>query len=325
MRVVAEAGQTMMASVETAIDQAYRAMHAGAWGYKTQLLTPETIARPDASLYWDDKFGNKDQREAFTRAGLIDYGAWAEVKNACDDFGITFLATPFDLDAVAALDKIGVRHYKIASGDITYQQLIEEVAQTGAEIILSTGASTGPEIDRAVKWCGPLENVTLLACTLSYPTPAHAANLGRIAKLQERFPYLNVGYSDHTSLPDSGMCAAALGSTLNEVHYTLDRSGPDVPDHAMALDPTGLARYVEASNRGALLRGAPNLAPCDEELPARRGARRSICAKHDLPEGHIPTLDDFAYLRPGDGIPPYLADSVAGIPLTRAKKAGEPL
>ena len=125
MRVIAEAGQTMLASVPVAIDQAYRAAHAGAWGYKTQLLKPGAIASPDAPKYWTHGPGD-NQREAFTRAGLLDYGAWREVKWACDDFGIEFLATPFDLDALDALEEIGVNVYKIASGDITFRPLLEK-------------------------------------------------------------------------------------------------------------------------------------------------------------------------------------------------------
>lgn len=323
MRVVAEAGQTMMGDIDLAITQARLAAEAGAWGYKTQLLTPEKIAQPDAHLYWADKFGNRNQREAFTRAGLIDYGAWREVFDACNEFGITFLATPFDLDAVRALAKIGVKHYKIASGDLTYRHLIEACADTGAEVILSTGAAYLHEIDAAIRWCD-LAPITLLACTLSYPTPPEAAHLSRIETLRARYSWLDVGYSDHTSLPDTGLAAAALGSTMNEVHYTLDRNGPDVPDHAMAVDPQVLARYVTASIRGELLRGSPTMQPCPEELAARQGARRSVCAARALPTGHVVTEHDFVFLRPGGRVPPCDAHELVGMVIHAPMTVGQP-
>ena len=310
----------MLASVPVAIDQAYRAHHAGAWGYKTQLLKPGAIASPDAPKYWTHGPGDT-QREAFTHAGLIDYGSWREVKWACDDFGIEFLATPFDLSAVDALEDIGVSYYKIASGDITYRQLIESVAQTLKPIILSTGAAFSSEIERALGWCGRVP-VILLACNLAYPTSPHDANMGRIETLRHVFPQCEVGWSDHVSLASSGLAAGALGSVMNEVHYTLDKHAPDCADNAMALDPAGLAEYVTASNLGEKLRGSTELAPNVSEEPARYGARRSLCAARDIARGVTLTADDLVALRPGDGIPPYLLDQMVGTITKRPIPAG---
>lgn len=311
----------MMASVPVAIDQAYRAHHAGAWGYKTQLLRPEKIASKDAPLYWLHTLGETQQREAFTRAGLMDYGAWQEVKWACDDFGIEFLATPFDLEAVGVLEAMACAYIKIASGDLTYKQLISEVAATGRTLILSTGAAFRDEIARALEWVGD-SPVVLLACNLAYPTEVEDANLARIESLRHQFPQCEVGWSDHTSLASTGLAAAALGSTMNEVHFTLDRQGPDVPDHAMALDPNGLERYVVASEFGESLRGSAELAPNLSELPARKGARRSVCAARDLPEDHEIAAEDLICLRPGDGVPPYNVEQLVGTRTRRPIAAG---
>lgn len=303
-RVIAEMGQCNQGSVNKAIEMAQYAADAGAWAIKTQLLKPETIARADAPKYWHDDFGTADQRAAFTKAGLVDYHAWADVKAACDDFGIKFLATPFDLEAVDVLVGMGCDTLKIASGDITYKQMLQHVREAGVQVILSTGASYLAEIVRAVDMWLDASRVTLLACTLSYPTAADHAHLARIGTLAEEFPGCKVGYSDHTSLSDTAMCAAALGASVIEVHYTLDRNGTDVPDHAMAVDPPMLANYVQAANLGARLRGDWNLKPQLSESAARRGARRSIVTTVDIKAGDIFWEDAVAYLRPGDGLAP---------------------
>lgn len=292
----------MGGQVDLAINMAALAHQAGAFGFKTQLLTPDKIAAPDAPKYWDDPFGTTNQRDAFRLAGLVDYGAWHAVKDACDDIGIVFFATPFDLDAVDALHAMGVQHYKIASGDLTYRDLIVACHQTGGEVILSTGAAYEREIDRALEWA---PDATLLACTLSYPTPLHAAHLARIPHLARLYPGTRIGYSDHTSHPHTALAAATLGADMLEVHYTHDRQADHVPDHQMAVDPAGLATYIEHAHKGALLAGSPNLAPCDEEHRARRGARRSAHATRPLPAGHVLTDGDWVWVRPDGPVEPW--------------------
>lgn len=322
MRVVAEGGQCHGGSVQTAIDMCWHARHAGATAIKFQHLTPETIARADAPKYWTDDFGTTNQRDAFRRAGLIDEHGWQEVAAAAADFGIEFVSTPFDLEAVDELERLGVQRYKIASGDITYQQLVQRVAQTRKPVSLSTGAATLPEIWRAFGWLADCPEVTLLACTLSYPTAAQDAHLGRIETLRKRCGD-PVGYSDHTSMCSTALAAAALGATALEVHYTLDRAGPDVPDHAMAVNPSQLQAYVTAAELGEKLRGSVDVEPCEAEQAARIGARRSVCAARDLAEGHLLSVEDFVFLRPGDGWPPFHVKELVGKRLDHPVAAGE--
>lgn len=321
MKVIAELGQMMNGSVEQAVHMAKAARLAGAHGIKLQLLQPEKIARSDAGLYWRDSLGNKNQREAFTRAGLVDYGEWKEVGGWCTDLGLIWGGTPFDLAAVDAL--VDADFIKIASGDITYEQLLRRVAETGKQVVLSTGASRVDEIDRALRWLDGCD-VVLLACTLSYPTPADAAHLARIPELRKFFGR-KTGYSDHTSMPETAMCAAALGAEVLEVHFTLDNDAPDVPDHRIAVNPERLKAYVEAAELGATLRGSGDLEPVDEELSARIGARRSLCAVRDLPRGHVLTEADVIALRPGDGLPPFVLSEVVGKRLSAARAEGEPI
>ncbi len=325
VHVVAEAGQCMEGDVNLAIGMARRARDAGCWGFKVQLLQPHKIAHPDAPKYWDDTLPTQTQAEAFKYAGIVDYAAWLPVKLACDHMGIEFFATPFDLEAVEALERIGVRHYKIASGDITYRQLIETVASTGKHVIISTGAANLGEIEAAVQWVGRHAPITLLACTLSYPTMDDDANLARITTLRRQFPRCAVGYSDHTLGTRTALAAAALGATMLEKHYTVRKQTSHVPDDAMALRPHEMRKYVEYAQEGAILRGHGRLEPDESELPAWRNARRSIYAARDLKTGHTLADEDVVFLRPGGHISPASWPKLRGMRLTGPVCAGEPL
>lgn len=290
----------MEGSIERAMEMARSAREVGCWGFKVQLLKPETIAAPDAAKYWDDDFGTKDQREAFAAAGLIDYGAWAEAAQECRRIGLRFVATPFDLEAVEVLAPY-VDVYKIASGDITFRRLIDAVADKGKPVLLSTGASEADEIGRAYELLESAGCPTvLLACSLVYPCPAEDANLARIKHLQS-LSGGQVGYSDHTKDCLTSLAAAACGAVVCEKHYTYygaAEHGGQVADHDMALTPRLMEVYVDYAHRGARLRGEPELRMTSSERRAGMGARRAVRAARDLPAETILTEGDLIELRP---------------------------
>lgn len=307
-RVLAEAGQCMEGSVGRALQMVSDAADAGAWGIKVQLLRPETIATADAPKYWDDDLGTATQREAFTAAGLIDYDRWRPVRNAARLCRMAFVATPFDLAAVEALESIDVDAYKIASGDLLYAPLLDAVVDTGRPILLSTGAAWADEIEAAVEHLLERDpsvryRLVLLACSLVYPTPANEANVGRVSRLGEMIAEYGwrgakVGYSDHTTVTHTARDAAAAGALVLEKHYTYrDASGP-VADHGMAVDPDGLAAVVSAADRGAAIRGDSRLIPTDAEERARVGARRGLYLVRPVAAGAVARPDDVAALRP---------------------------
>ena len=310
-RVVAEAGQCMRGSIGRAIEMADIARSSGCWGFKVQLLKPETIASLDAPLYWDNDLGNKNQREAFAKAGIINYNDWKAVKDHCDKIGINFIATPFDLEAVEALEKIGCKYYKIASGDINYKDLIQAVANTHQLLILSTGASEEDEIARALSWIDDDMRVILLACSLAYPTKLDHAEIGRIQTLQQDFvPY--IGYSDHTSDSRTALACAALGSVMNEVHFDPFEDDGAVADTDMALNEQGLIDYVQASTIGSIMRGTGLLSPTLFEKPASIGARRSLYASRKILSGTVFEKEDFVALRPGGNVEPWQSEVLIG-------------
>lgn len=317
-QVIAEAGANHNNSVDRAIELAKRAADAGAWAVKYQLYKASSIAIRNSPKYWTDGFGTSSQYEAFERSAKLDYCAFRDVADACREAGILFFATPFDFEAVEALEALDAPLYKIASGDITHRPLLQAVAQTGKPILLSTGAATADEVEDALGWLGVgPDRLVLLVCTLTYPTPDGDGNFGRIETFRQRFhPYL-IGMSDHTLGPEGGWMTAALGGVCIEKHYTLDKTLPDVPDHAMSVDPAELAALVQAAARGAVLRGSSGIGVRASEEPARASARRSIVAAASLEAGRMVQIGDLAFKRPGAGLPPAAVDLVIGRVLAR--------
>jgi sialic acid synthase SpsE len=322
-RVIAEAGANHNNSVERAVEMAQRAAEAGAWAIKFQLYKADTISVPDSPKYWTDPFGTRTQHEAFQLSDKLDYGAYAEIKAGCDEAGIAFFATPFDLPAVEALESFGTALYKIASADITHRPLLEAVAATGKPVLLSTGAATLDEVRQAMEWMslGP-ERLVPLACTLTYPTPDEDAHFARLESFRrELTPHL-IGFSDHTLGVAGAWMTAALGGVCIEKHYTIDKRLPDVPDHAMSVEPGELAEMVAACDRAAVLRGEDWIGVRASEEPARANARRSIVLERDVEAGAVLDVADLGFKRPGTGLAPFEADRVVGRRLREARSRG---
>jgi sialic acid synthase SpsE len=322
-RVIAEAGANHNNSVERAVEMARRAAEAGAWAIKFQLYKADTISVPESPKYWNDPFGTSSQYEAFKLSDQLDYAEYGAIADACRELGIAFFATPFDLPAVDALEAIGAPLYKIASADITHRPLLEAVAATGKPVLLSAGAATAEEVEQAIGWMGlGPDRLVPLVCTLTYPTPDEDGHFARIETFRERFaPYL-VGMSDHTLGIAGAWMTGALGGVCIEKHYTIDKKLPDIPDHAMSVDPPELAEMVKACDRASQLRGDAEIGVRRSEEPARANARRSIVLERDVPAGVPLRAEDLGFKRPGTGIPPYEADLVVGARLRTDKPRG---
>lgn len=312
-RVIAEAGANHNNSVDRAIEMAERAAQAGAWAVKYQLYKADSIAVEASPKYWSDEIGTATQYEAFKLSDHLDYDQFQPVADACRDLGIVFFATPFDFAAVEAMEAMEAPVYKVASGDITHRPLLEMIAETGKPVFLSTGASDAEEVDAAIEWLGGNPHrIVLLVCTLTYPTPDGDGNFARIEEFRSRFAPFLIGTSDHTLGVAGAWMTAALGGVCIEKHYTIDKKLPDVPDHAMSVDPDELAEMVQACDRGAVLRGSGWIGVRPSEEPARANARRSIVLVRDVPAGRPLTEADLGFKRPGAGLPPSRFADVLG-------------
>ncbi len=296
-----------------ALSAVHAAKDAGADWVKGQIYDRSKLVTQTARTYHHGLTGvPSTQYEDFQ--SQLSYTEWAKVKTECDRIDLGFFASVFDTEAVRFCEDQGVTRYKIASGDITYKQLIQRVAATGKHVILSTGASRVDEIVRAMTWVTDHHsNLTLLACNLAYPTPPEEANLQRIRTLRTVWPH--VGYSDHTPGTGAIVRAAHLGAEVVEKHFTITpRAGGD-HDFAVTVKQL-LAMFAEEDTVGdPIYDGSGKLEPTLLEMKASTGARRSVWAKRDLPQGSILDWSDVEFLRPGGGLEPWQLDAFVGRPL----------
>jgi len=311
--VIAEAGVHHRNSLELAKRLVMEAAIAGADAVKFQTYSADRLATRWAPLYWDDE-SSGSQHEVFASRSLLTRDDYVELFAYADELGIAFMSTAFDDDAAAMLADLGMIAFKTASADITDLPLLERIAGYGRPVLLSTGASTFDEIAQAVD---TIESrgcpVAVLHCSLAYPTPITAANLGRIPALAAAFPDHVIGYSDHTQPSGTTLScplAVGLGARIIEKHFTLNRA-LEGDDHYHAVDPAGLAALVrdcaDASDLSEYLGEMT-----DEEQAARTYARRSIVAARAIPAGTVLSRDDVDFKRPGTGMSPSELADVLG-------------
>lgn len=298
------------------------ARQSGADMIKFQTYTAEKMATKTAPRYWNPKLdtdGGGTQYDTFKRIDKLPVQAYQEMIDYCKELNIIFCSTPFDLESADFLNELGVGVFKIASADLTYPQLLTRVAKTGKPVILSTGLSSLGEIREAVQTirnCGN-DQIALQHCILSYPCDFEDANLRKMQKIQETFPDIPVGYSDHTYGITAPLAAVALGATSIEKHYTVDKSLPDSPDHSFSLDPKELKEMMTAIRNLEKTLGTFVDGPCPAEAKAFKYARKSIVSAKNISKGSPITLDMLTCKRPGTGIYPKEMESVVGL---KAKK-----
>ncbi len=247
--IIAEAGSNHDGDFDRALDLIDIADEAGCDAVKFQLIPP------------------------FGRDWLEELNVYCSHEPSID-----FLATPFDLDAVAALDAIDVPAIKIAAPELVYLELIEAAAATGRPLIISTGMATWDEISAAVRVCHQNQDnyeVTLLQCTTRYPTPVNQINLQAMPEFTERYARVKTGLSDHSLGIAVPIAAAALGASIVEKHFTISRDLKG-PDHPFAIEPHELKQMVDGIRtvEKALGDGRKD-GPVEGELVENRGRRLS--------------------------------------------------
>ena len=274
---------------------------AGWSACKFQAYKADSLARQDSPAYWDtSKETATNQHELFSRYDLWGPEEYISMYKCCTDHAIEFMSSVFDADSLKYIDPLVKRH-KISSSDITNYPLIRDIALTGKPIILSTGASTIPEIKRAIHWIRKISNcqITLLHCVLRYPTECKHASLDFIKQIQEISDISDLGYSDHTVPPhsDSAILASiALGGRTIEKHITYDKSLPG-NDHYHSYTPIEAKNIKEKVDDLLLMLNCDNDHLLNQDL-ARTNARRAITAKHDLLAGTVLTEDNITTKRP---------------------------
>lgn len=330
--VIAEAGVNHNGDLELARDLVRAAARSGADAVKFQSFSADKVvaAGTETAEYQRRNAGETDQLSMLRRLEL-SRDAHFELAEVAAAAGIEFLSSPFDEGSVDLLCTVGVRRFKISSGEITNYPLLERVAAAARPIILSTGMSTLDEVSEAVARIGRVrsergfeapiaEVLTLLHCTSNYPAAVADVNLLAMHTLARAFS-VPIGYSDHTEGTVIAVAAAALGATVIEKHFTLDRKLPG-PDHLASIEPTDFARMVSDIRSVDLSLGDGNKAPRPSETPLRELARRSVAAAKALAANHVIAADDLMLLRPGGGLPPADLPLLVGRTLRKAISRG---
>ena len=314
--IIAEIGVNHEGSLSLAKELIDQAADSGAHAAKFQSYKAGKIASKHSPAYWDtSKEPTESQFLLFQKYDGFEPEDYVELASYCKHKGIDFMSTPFDLEAVDFLAPLQPA-FKIASADITNVPLIRKCAASGKPLIMSTGASTLPEIEFAVKTAreAGAVDIALLHCVLNYPTPIEYAQLGMIKTLQRIFPDCVIGYSDHV-VPDATISALEagmlLGASILEKHFSHDKTLPG-NDHYHAMDANDLRAFCKKADsyRKMITGDSKDLT---KESSARLHARRSIVAARDLSVGEVLTEDMLIAKRPAHGISPIHWDTIIGM------------
>ncbi len=237
-----------------------------------------------------------------------------ELARHCTDRGIEFLSTPFDDEAVDLLDELDVAAFKVASFELVDLTLLRRIGEKQRPVIVSTGMATLGEIEDALEALreGGANEMCLLQCASLYPAPPHLLNLRTIPAMANAFG-VPVGLSDHSAGIHLAPAAVALGASLVEKHFTLDR-GQEGPDHPFAIEPDELSRLVtQIRDVESALGDGVKRGPSPEEAEEMyHNARRSVIAASDIPVGTALTREMLTIKRPGFGIQPKFIDTLVG-------------
>jgi N,N'-diacetyllegionaminate synthase len=318
--IIAEAGVNHNGNLAMAQEMVRVAKKCGADYVKFQTAVPELVISTIApkAEYQKETTGNEQSQLEMCKAIHLPLSDYEGLNNLCKKESIGFMSTPFDLVSIDCLAALNMDYWKIPSGEITNLPYLRKIAKTGGKVILSTGMSTLNEVENAVKVLtdnGLTRNdITLLHCTTQYPTPYEAVNLRAMEALRT-LGCAGVGYSDHTVGIEVPIAAAAMGATVIEKHFTLDKNLPG-PDHRASLDPAELSAMVKAVRNVEASLGNGVKAVADAERGNIEVARKSIVAARAIKKGELLTEENITVKRPGNGLSPMLWDSVIGTKAT---------
>ena len=316
--IIAEAGVNHNGSLERAKKLVEVAKECGADIIKFQTAKLDSLVSKTAKMadYQKANTGVIESQKEMLRKLLLRFEDFVEIADYCKEVGIQFLSTPFDIESVKFLNTMQ-DIWKVPSGEITNYPYLVEIAKTKKEVILSTGMATLDEISDAVRVLkeNGTTDITILHCTTEYPAPIAEVNLKAMGMLKEKFGD-PVGYSDHTQGIEIDLAAAALGATVIEKHFTLDKNLPG-PDHKASLEPAELKAMVEGIRKIELALGVPEKQPSQIELKNRAVARKSIVAAKNIKKGEVLTEANITTKRPGNGLSPMKWLDVIGTKAVR--------
>lgn len=316
--IIAEAGVNHNGSLELAKQLVKKAHEAGVDYVKFQTFKSEKVVSKNAKKadYQIENTGKKEESQLEMVKKLeLSYDDHQVLIDYCNELGIKFFSTAFDFDSIEYLHSLGLVLWKIPSGEVTNYPFLKRIAAYNEKTILSTGMCEMADVRAAVEalYKNGLskENLILLHCNTEYPTPFEDVNLKAMDALRKEFG-VEVGYSDHTKGIEVPIAAVALGATVIEKHFTLDRN-MEGPDHKASLEPDELKAMVSAiRNIEKAVGGDGTKHVSESERKNIAIARKSIMAACDIKKGELLTEENLTVKRPGTGISPMRWEEVIG-------------
>lgn len=312
--IIAEAGVNHNGSIDLAkklIDVAVQA-EVDAVKFQTFISTKLIARNAKKAAYQIELTDPEEMQLDMVKKLELSFSEFCELKKYCDSKLIMFLSTPFDLESIDFLNKLGIEIFKIPSGEITNYPYLKKIGRLNKKVILSTGMSYLKEIEEAIKILkeNGTNDITVLHCNTEYPTPIEDVNLNAMNIIKEKLN-VEIGYSDHTTGIEVSIAAAAMGAKVIEKHFTLDKN-MDGPDHKASLEPSELKAMVKAIRNIEKAMGNGIKSPSKSEIKNLNIARKSIVANRFIKKGEKFTEENLTCKRPGDGLSPMKWEEVLG-------------
>ncbi len=314
--IVAEIGNNHEGCYTLAEEMIGLAAETGAGAVKFQTIVPEKLV----SLSQNERI---EQLKRFQ----LSYEEFERLSQVSKQKKIIFLSTPFDIESAQFLEPL-VPAYKIGSGDNDFYPMIDVIARTGKPIIMSAGLMDLQGVRKTIDFITNIWNknaidqdVAIMHCVTSYPTPPEEANLLTITELLNL--NVTVGYSDHTVGIEAAVLSVALGARIIEKHFTIDKNYSDFHDHQLSADPKEFSQLVKRVKNASKLLGQSEKTVQKSERLVMEKVRRSIVAKRNLDANTIITGDDISWVRPGGGLAPGDEEMVLGKRLRKRVDVGE--
>ena len=319
--IIAEAGVNHNGSIELAKQLIDVASNSGADAVKFQTFKAENLVSKNTQKaeYQKKTTDILESQFDMIKKLELDVNTHKELIAYCQEKNIMFLSTPFDHDSIDFLNELGLKIFKIPSGDITNFPYLKRVGALGKQVILSTGMSTLKEVGDAltilVGTGMQKANITVLHANTMYPTPMEDVNLNAMLAIQEEFG-VAIGYSDHTLGIEVDIAAVAMGASIIEKHLTLDKT-MEGPDHKASLEPEELKDMVVAIRNIENALGSYEKKPSPSEIVNMDVARKSIVASCIIKKGELLSDKNLIAKRPGTGLSPMKWDAVIGTKATK--------
>ncbi len=315
--VIAEAGVNHNGSIRIAEELVAKASEAGADFIKFQTFNTDKLVSRNAKQadYQSKNIGTVTSQFEMLKKLELSYEDHFELLKCCKKYNISFFSTAFDLESIDLLIELDLPIWKIPSGEITNYPYIKKIGLQKKPVLLSTGMATLGEVEDAVNLLDKSgthrNNIIILHCTTEYPAPMQDINLRAMVTLGEAFK-VRYGYSDHSEGIEIPLAAVAMGASVIEKHFTLDRNMTG-PDHIASLQPEELKKMIEGIRNIEKALGDGIKTPATGEIKNKITARKSLVASEKIKKGDFFSEKNMTAKRPGDGLSPMLWEQMLGV------------